>query len=68
MILFIALTVVAIAILIAAFRIILGWMLPAPALAKFDRGMSATFGFLAKLSIVFLAGFIVWAIWAFSRS
>lgn len=67
MILFIVLCIVAVAIVFGAVRIILGWILPAPTMAKIDRGTAATFGFIGKLSIVALAGAIIWAIWTASR-
>jgi hypothetical protein len=55
-------------ILIGAFRIILGWVLPAPTLKRFDAAVSMTFGFIFKLCVVALAGIILWAIWlAFSK-
>lgn len=67
MILFIILSIVAVAIVFGAVRIILGWVLPAATMAKIDRGTAATFGFIGKLSIVALAGIIVWAIWTATR-
>ena len=65
-IVFVVICIIA-AILFVAFRIILGWIVSAPALAKFDRGAMATFGFIFKLGILMLAGIIIWAFWASSR-
>lgn len=50
-------------ILFGAFRIILGWVLPAATVRRFDEVMSATFGLIFKLCVVALAGIIIWAIW-----
>lgn len=50
------------AILFGAFRIILGWVLPAAGLKRFDAVMSATFALMFKLCVVGLAGIIIWAV------
>ena len=55
-------------ILFLAFRILLKLIFGAAALAKFDRGAEATFGFVGKATIVVLAGLIVFAIVSFARS
>ncbi len=58
------LAVVAIAILIGAFRIILGWLLSPPALARFDAAVGRAVTLFGKLLIVGAAGLILWLVWA----
>jgi len=60
------LAVVAIAILIGAFRIILGWVLSPAALARFDAAIGRAVSTFGKLLIVGAAGVILWLIWAAS--
>jgi hypothetical protein len=55
------------AILLGALRIILGWVVPVATLKRFDSVVSATFLLIFKLSIVGLAGIIVWVIWLGTR-
>lgn len=57
------LAVVAIAILIGAFRIILGWLLSPAALARFDAAIGRAVTMFGKLLIVGAAGVILWIIW-----
>lgn len=60
------LAIVAVAILIGAFRIVLGWVLSPAALARFDAGASRAVGFAGKLLIVAAAGMILWIAWMLS--
>lgn len=57
------LAVVAIAILIGAFRIILGWLLSPAALARFDAAIGRSVTFFGKFLIVGAAGIILWLGW-----
>jgi hypothetical protein len=50
-------------VLFGAFRIIIGWLLPVAAVERFDAFMSAMFALIFRLSIVGLAGIVVWVIW-----
>ncbi len=57
------LAVVALAILIGAFRIILGWLLSPAALARFDAAIGRSVAFFGKFLIVGAAGIILWLGW-----
>ena len=54
---------VVMAIVFGAFRIILGWILPRPAVARFDAFIFSSYKLLFQIIIVALAALIVWAIW-----
>lgn len=47
----------------AAVRIILGWVLPTPTMARIDRAANAASTFVLKLSVVALAGLIIYVVW-----
>lgn len=55
----------ALLIFYGAFRIILGWIVPAATAARFDRGVGAFFGFVSKASIVGAAGVLAWFFYAY---
>lgn len=50
-------------ILIAALRIVLGWVLPKPAMARFDHFMRAGAKLYLQLFVVALAGLILYVGW-----
>jgi hypothetical protein len=54
---------VAIIIVFGAFRIILGWVLPRPAVAQFDAFIFSSYKLFFQIFIVALAALIGWAIW-----
>lgn len=55
------------AIVYAAFRIVLGWVLPKQTMAAIDSAIFSFLKFVFQLSIVMIGGFIVWALWNGSR-
>lgn len=56
--------VVVAAILIGAARIVMGWVLPAPTMARVDRAFRAASNLFLKLIVVAAAVGILTAIWA----
>lgn len=54
---------IAIVIVLAAVRIILGIFLPRPAMASFDRGIATAGNVAGKFSVLCFAALIIAAVW-----
>ncbi|MGO8738580.1 hypothetical protein [Rhodoblastus sp.] len=50
-------------IVVAAVRIIMGWVLPATTVRAIDKAVDWTAGFILKLFVVAIAAFIVFALY-----
>jgi len=67
MLMVIVFAAIAIVIVLAAFRIILGIFLPRQAMASFDRGVAAAGNMAGKFSILCFAALIIGAVWIAMR-
>jgi hypothetical protein len=58
---------VPILIVLFAVRILIDWFFPKGSAEKFDRIVLGTFGLIVKLSVLCLAGIIIYLVWTFLR-
>lgn len=54
--------ILVVAVFYSAARIILGWILPKPTLARFDAALGGAVTLIWKISVVVFAGLILWLI------